>query len=45
MQQLSLYCNDLINKHIKSLLKYKSQNWEQLKEHLQKAYIRQNIKQ
>ncbi len=45
MQQLSLYCKNLINKHIKSLSEYKSQNWEQLKEHLQKDYIRQNIKQ
>jgi len=31
MQQLSLYCKNLISKHIKSLSKYKSQNWEQPK--------------
>ncbi len=45
MQQLSLYCKNLISKHIKSLSEYKSQNWKQLKECLQKDYIRQNIKQ
>ncbi len=45
MQQLSLYCKNLIGEHIKSLSEYKSQNWEQLKECLQKDYIRQNIKQ
>ena len=45
MQQLLLYCKDLINEHIKSLSEYKIQNWEQLKERLQKDYIRQNIKQ
>ncbi len=45
MQQLSLYCKDLISEHIKSLSEYKSQNWKQLKECLQKDYIRQDIKQ
>ena len=45
VQHLSLYCSDLISKHIKSLSKYKSQNWKQLKDHLQKDYIQQNIKQ
>jgi hypothetical protein len=45
MQQLSLYCKNLISEHIKSLSEYKSQNWKQLKECLQKDYIRQNIKQ
>ncbi len=45
MQQLSLYCKNLISKHIKFLSEYKNQNWKQLKEHLQKDYIRQNIKQ
>ncbi len=45
VQHLSLYCKNLISKHIKSLSEYKSRNWEQLKEHLQKDYIQQNIKQ
>jgi len=45
IQQLSLYCKDLISKHIKSLSEYKSQNWEQLKKCVQKDYIRQDIKQ
>ncbi len=45
MQHLSLYCSDLIDEHIKSLSEYKSWNWEQLKEHLQKDYTWQNIKQ
>ncbi len=45
MQHLLLYCKNLIDKHIKSLSEYKSQNWKQLKERLQKDYIRQDIKQ
>ncbi len=45
VQHLSLYCKNLISKHIKSLSEYKSWNWEQLKECLQKDYIQQNIKQ
>jgi len=45
VQHLSLYCKNLISKHIKSLSEYESRNWEQLKEHLQKDYIQQNIKQ
>jgi len=45
MQCLLLYCKDLIDKHIKSLSEYKSRNWEQLKERLQKDYIQQDIKQ
>ncbi len=45
VQHLLLYCKDLINEHIKSLSEYKSRNWEQLKECLQKDYIQQNIKQ
>ena len=45
MQHLSLYCKNLISEHIKSLSEYKSWNWKQLKECLQKDYIQQNIKQ
>jgi len=45
VQHLSLYCKDLISEHIKSLSEYKSWNWKQLKERLQKDYIWQNIKQ
>ncbi len=45
VQHLLLYYKNLINEHIKSLSEYESRNWKQLKEHLQKDYIRQNIKQ
>jgi len=45
MQHLSLYCKDFISEHIKSLSEYESRNWKQLKEHLQKDYIQQDIKQ
>ena len=45
MLHISLYCTDLINKHIKFLSEYELCEWKKLKKQLHKNYLQQNLKQ